>query len=266
MKIFCRCPPFKVMPEDSEKCENLPAPQRPLLLHHGVRRGHPGCHEGLTSQIIHTTHEHDMDQMHTHEDGTSHTHTHNDTSGHDHTHDNEHEVTGVHTHEHIHADGTTHSHPPDHTKNHTHEKKVCVRDIEVENLNQIVMYLNDLQPSTAYQFRVSSLAWSAQPPRHAPQQLLRRSDLPNSDQVDALLVSQAGNTEDADSHSNTTYLPNHRVNISETLNPEYEENLHIPLENKGGPEHPVGAAALASGFLQDLIADGHLSPDMSYLV
>ncbi|KAG0710775.1 hypothetical protein GWK47_022127 [Chionoecetes opilio] len=29
---------------------------------------------------------------------------------------------------------------------------------------------------------------------------------------------------------------------------------------------PTAAAALASGFLQDLIADGHLSPDMSYLV
>ncbi|KAG0724306.1 hypothetical protein GWK47_040839 [Chionoecetes opilio] len=29
---------------------------------------------------------------------------------------------------------------------------------------------------------------------------------------------------------------------------------------------PTAAASLASGFLQDLIADGHLSPDMSYLV
>ncbi|KAG0698754.1 hypothetical protein GWK47_025973 [Chionoecetes opilio] len=29
---------------------------------------------------------------------------------------------------------------------------------------------------------------------------------------------------------------------------------------------PTAAAALASGFLQDLIADGHLSPDISYLV
>ncbi|XP_045125516.1 uncharacterized protein LOC123512922 isoform X3 [Portunus trituberculatus] len=37
------------------------------------------------------------------------------------------------------------------------EKKVFVRDIEIENLNEIVMYLNDLQPATAYQFRVSFL-------------------------------------------------------------------------------------------------------------
>ncbi|KAK8394527.1 hypothetical protein O3P69_006595 [Scylla paramamosain] len=37
------------------------------------------------------------------------------------------------------------------------EKKIFVKDIEVENLNEIVMYLNDLQPATAYQFRVSFL-------------------------------------------------------------------------------------------------------------
>ena len=37
------------------------------------------------------------------------------------------------------------------------EKKIYVRDVDVENLNEIVMYLNDLQPSTAYQFRVAFL-------------------------------------------------------------------------------------------------------------
>lgn len=59
------------------------------------------------------------------------------------------------------------------------------------------------------------------------------SELPESD-----ATSHATNTEDLDPQSQPTYQPEHHVNVSELLDAEYEENLHLPLENSDGLEQP----------------------------
>ncbi|XP_050740420.1 uncharacterized protein LOC127010411 isoform X2 [Eriocheir sinensis] len=80
------------------------------------------------------------------------------------------------------------------------------------------------------------------------------SELAESDAADDPLSSQAGDAEDPNPRSQATYLPEHHVNISELLNAEYEENLHLPLENSDG----LGQPEKDSGYLP-------LNQEASYL-
>ena len=70
------------------------------------------------------------------------------------------------------------------------------------------------------------------------------SYLPELGSGDALLPPLIGDTQDTNPYTPPTYLPDHHVNISEILNAEYEENLHLPLEGKDGFEETEGGGYL----------------------
>lgn len=67
------------------------------------------------------------------------------------------------------------------------------------------------------------------------------SNLPESGSPNTMLSSQVDDSEDAKSQSPPTYLLDPHLNISEILNAEYTENLHlVPFERKAGSEEPGG--------------------------
>lgn len=91
------------------------------------------------------------------------------------------------------------------------------------------------------------------------------SELPESDASDYLSSSQPGDKQNP--QSPPTSLPEGQINISELLDAEYEENLHLPLENKDNldqPEEDSGYLPLNQGEVSYLPAsqeEGALTED-----